>query len=273
MVERSPLACASIYKKCLVPSAIALLVLMGCGIPHDNPLDPANPGSSRTKKIMIEAFVNLQPGPPSDVCGFMVDALDSLASLYPDRVVIAEYHRNAQNYPTPLHLAENEILYQHYWNALDSSSRGVRGMPDVFINGTEARVQGASDKASAFFRLQQAVTARESEIGRYTIEVGATVSGNRVTPQVTIARLGNSDVENLLVRAVLVSRISSPRFTRVVSGAVTGTVIGRLNRGQIMKITLPSLQSDASVPRELIACVCDRDQKTIYQVEKARISP
>jgi len=145
-------------------------------------------------------------------------------------------------------------------------------MPDVFINGTEARIQGASDKASAFFRLQQAVLARASDIGRYTIELEASVSAGRVTPQVTLARLGDSDAENLLVKAVLVSRIASPRYTRVVSGAVTGTVIDRLNRGQIMKITLPSMQSDASVPRELIACVCDRDQRTIFEVEKVRIS-
>ena len=265
------MACRSIFKKCLYAAAVAVLVIAGCNIPHDNPLDPANPGSSSPGKIMIEAFVNLEPGLPLEICGYMVDALDSLASLYPDQVVIAEYHRNVKNFPTPFHRAENEILYQHYWDALDSTVRGMKGIPDVFINGTEARVQGASDKASAFFRLQQAVLSRASDAGLYTIEIEASVSGSQITPQVTLARLGNSDAENLLVKAVLVSRIAFPRYTRVVSGAVTGTVIDRLNRGQIMKITLPSMQSDASVPRELIACVCDRDQKTIFEVKKVRI--
>jgi hypothetical protein len=265
------LAFGSNSKKFLFGAAVAALAWTGCDIPHDNPLDPANPGSSRTKKIMIEAFVNLESGLPLEICGIMVDALDSLASLYPDQVVIAEYHRDVQNFPTPFHRAENEILYQHYWDTLDSTRRGIKGMPDVFINGTEARVQGASDKASAFLRLQQAVLARSSDIGRYTIELEAAVSGGRITPQVTIARLGNSDAENLLVKAVLVSRIASPRYAHVVSGSVTGTVIDRLNGGQIMKITLPSIQSDASVQRELIACLCDRDQSMIYQVEKVRI--
>jgi hypothetical protein len=254
------------FKKVLHPAAVAVLVLMGCDIPHDNPLDPANPGSSRPRKIIIEAFVNLSTDFPYD--GYVVDALDSLSTLYPDRIAIAEYHRNVQNYHTKYHRDENEVLYRHYLEVIGSDLKGV---PDVFINGTETRIPGASDKASAFFRLQQAVLAHASDTGLYTIEIEASVSEGRVTPYVTLARLGNSDAGSLIVKAVLISRIASPRYNRVVSGSVSGTVIDRLNRGQIMKITLPSMQSDASVPRELIAYVCDRDQKTIYEVEKVRI--
>ena len=265
-MEKSSLGFGSNFKKCLLGAAVTALAWTGCDIPHDNPLDPMNPASARPAKIMIEAFVNLRTGFPYDE--YMVDALDSLAALYPDLVVIAEYHKNVQNFLTPYHRDENEVLYRHYLDAIGSN---LKGLPDVFINGTESRIQGAADKASAFFRLQQCVIARASAVGHFSIEIAAAVAGNQVTPQVTLARLGNSDAENLRVKAVLVSRIASPRYTRVVTGAVSGTEIGRLTRGQILKISLPSMQADDSVPRELIAYVCDRDEKNIYQVEKIRI--
>jgi len=215
---------------------------------------------------MIEAFVNLRTGLPYDE--YMVDALDSLADLYPDLVVIAEYHRNVQDFLTPYHRDENEVLYQHYLDAIGSN---LKGLPDVFINGTGFRIQGAADEASAFFRLQEIVLPLLSASAAFSIEIEATASGDQVTPRVTLARLGNSDAENLLVKAVLVSKIAEPRYARVVTGAATGTEIGRLNRGQILKISLPAVRTGDSVPHELIAYVCDRDEKMIYQVEKIRI--
>jgi hypothetical protein len=250
----------------LLAAVLTALAWTGCDIPRDNPLDPMNPASSRPAKIMIEAFVNLHTGFPYDE--YMVDALDSLTGIYPD-VVIAEYHRNTQDFQTPYHRDENEVLYQHYLDALGSNLKGV---PDVFINGTESRIQGASDKASAFFRLQQAVLSRAPSVSRFSIEITAAVQAGQVTPQVTLARLGDSGAEGpLLVKAVLVSRIASPRYTRVVSGASKSTEISSLGRGQILKITLPPMQANASVQSELIAYVCDRDETLIYQVEKIRI--
>jgi hypothetical protein len=215
---------------------------------------------------MIEVFVNLHTGFPYDE--YMVGALDSLAGMYPD-VVIAEYHRNTRDFQTPYHRDENEVLYLHYLEAIGSD---LKGMPDVFINGTESRIQGASDKASAFFRLQQTVLGRTPALSRFYIEISAAVQAGQITPTVTLARLGDTDSEeSLLVKAVLVSRIAAPLYTRVVTGTVKSAEIGRLSHGKTKKISLPAMQFDDSVPTELIAYVCDRNETRIYQVEKIRI--
>ncbi|MDM7924458.1 MAG: hypothetical protein QUS35_00390 [bacterium] len=110
--------------------AALLLLCAACELPRDNPLDPRNPDSRRPKRILIEAFVNMRTGEPFD--GYAIEALDSLESVYGDRVAVIEYHRNAGGFVTPLHRSENDILYGRYLAAAGSDNRGV---PDVFVDG------------------------------------------------------------------------------------------------------------------------------------------
>jgi hypothetical protein len=255
------------FKKILPWTAAAFLLASGCNIPRDNPLDPKNPESTRPRKIMIEAFVNIETGFPYD--GYMAAALDSLAGMYPDRVTFAEYYRNVQNYTTSYFLSENEILYEHYLGLFGADDKCV---PDVFINGSEARIRGASSVVSALFRLQQILLSRMSESCKFSMEVKYSVAGRQIVPEITLVRLGDSDAPNLLVRAVLVSRMDA-LHRRVVTASVKSPLIEQLVRGEIKKISLPSMQADFSVKTEMIAILCDQDERVISQCETCRINP
>jgi hypothetical protein len=244
-----------------------LFLLWGCDIPRDNPLDPKNPDSCRSRKIMIEAFVNLETGSPYDA--YMTAALDSLVKRYPDRVLVAEYYRNVQNFKTPYHLSENDVLYGHY---LEVFQDNLKGLPDVFINGTEARIQGASSMEAALFRLQQGISSRITDISEFSMEMAYSVNGSQITPTVTLARLGNSDAEVLLVKIVLISRMDN-LHRRVVTASVKSPRIAQLDHGEIQKINLSPIQIDFSVDNSLLAFVCDEDERIISQCESIRVKP
>ena len=83
---------------------ILILFLVECqNIPRDNPLDPKNPESFSSLNILIEAFVNTAN--PHRYNEYMLAALDSILNSYPNRVVIAEYHRNTEVYLDTYHRA------------------------------------------------------------------------------------------------------------------------------------------------------------------------
>jgi hypothetical protein len=221
--------------------AAVLLAASGCDLPRDNPLDPKNPSSARPRKILVEAFVNLHTGQPFDA--YAVDALDSLAGVYSDRLVIAEVHRNVQQYTTPYHRSENEILYDQYLAALGSDQKGV---PDVFVNGTEARIQGAASLEFAFFRIQQAVLAFLSDESAFSLDIRADTNAEGVTPVVSVARLGDQDATDLVVKAMLICRTSEPRIRRVVLGTSKSAFVPLLKHGEFRTLELPLIPSDGN---------------------------
>lgn len=216
---------------------------------------------------MIEAFVNLETGFPYD--GYMTAALDSLVKRYPDRVLVAEYYRNVQNYKTPHDLSENEVLYERYLNYL---SPNIKSVPDVFINGSEARIQGASSVESALFRLQQIISNRISDLSEFSMEMTYSVNGRQISPTVTLAKLGNTDAQNLLVKIVLISRMDN-LHRRVVTASVKSPRIAQMDHGEIQKIDFSPIQIDFSVENRVLAVVCDQDERIIHQSESIRVKP
>ncbi len=236
-------------------------LLLACGdIPRDNPLDPKNPDSYCAQKIVIEAFVNT--GNPYPYNQYMLVALDSLADLYPEQLVIAEYHRNTEQYLDSLHLNENELLYQHYLQVLGSSLKAV---PDVFINGVEQHVQGASSVQSALFRLQQAVLSDFTKNSYFTMELSYQLHGTKIIPVVTLARLGREEATNILLKAIIIARQDELYHKRTVRGSTKSGLIPTLSPGDFKTIELPELEIDAVDPCSLIVYVVDKNERTIYQ--------
>jgi len=253
------------FKKFIV-TLFPLLFLLRCSIPRDNILDPQNPDSFKSHQIMIEAFVNTEN--PYLYNEYMLSALDSLLQLYKNQLVVVEYHRNTDDYQSDYHLAENEILYQTYLEALDSSLKGV---PDVFINGVESRIQGASSISSALFRLQEAILPRLSNISHITIELDYRIEDDYVTPLVTIARLGSEDANDLILRAVLVSKMDNNYHKRVVRRSVEGLDISIIKHGEIQKQTLPDIQLNGESENQLIVYVAGKNNHIIYQSASLKI--
>jgi hypothetical protein len=247
-------------------AAAVLLSAAACDLPRDNPLDPRNPHSQRPKRILLEAFVNLHTDRPYDA--YAVEALDSLEGMYGDRIAIIEYHRNVGDWVTPYHRSENDILYGQY---LEAARSGLKGAPDVFIDGSEGRVQGASSAASAFSRIQQVLLAGLPEPGRYSIEARLDASGGEMRPTVTVARLGSVDASGIRIRAVLLAGMDRALQKRVAAGFTESAVIGTLRAGETRTVTLPSMPVDLRTARECVVLVSDDADRTVYQCEKFTI--
>jgi hypothetical protein len=243
-------------------AAAVLLSAASCDLPRDNPLDPRNPHSQRPKRILLEAFVNLHTGQPYDA--YAVEALDSLESVYGNRIAIIEYHRNVGDKVTPYHRSENDILYGNYLEAAKSDRRGA---PDVFVDGPGGRVQGASSAASVFRRIQQLLLADLPEPGLFTVEARLAVTSGELRPTVTVARLGSSDASGIRIRAVVTARMDDALQKRVAAGFTESAAIGTLRPGETRTVTLPSIPVDARTARECTVLVTDDGTGTVYQCE------
>jgi hypothetical protein len=93
-----------------------------------------------------------------------------------------------------------------------------------------------------------------------------------LTPTVTLARLGDSDAEDLLVKAVVVSRIAEPNLTRVVVSDAERKEIDILKHGEIQTVEFDEMTVDPSLPNDLIVILCDKGENTVFQCEKMRVS-
>jgi hypothetical protein len=239
---------------------ITVVLLTACGnIPRDNPLDPKNPNSFHSKRVLIEAFVNTQN--PFRYNEYMITAIDSLYILYPNQLIIAEYHRNTDQYKDPYHLHENEWLYQNYLNDTNS----LKGVPDVFINGAENRVQGASSVESALFRLQEVILPQLTQNSYFLLEFNYHILDEKMTPHITLTRLGDKNIENILVKAVLTSQMDTIYHKRIVRGSVKSSLIPLLSHGEVIDLSLPEILIDSSLLNHLIIYITDQTERFVYQ--------
>jgi len=243
------------------------LLLTACeDIPRDNILDPKNPSGTRPQIISLEAFVNTNIEIPFDYNFQLLEALNQLESKYEHQIVILEYHRNVQNYIDPDHSIENEALYTKYVDYAQPDSKGV---PDVFINGTKVRVQGAYDAAgSTKIRLEQAIEPLLIRNSSYAIEpkINKISAGYEISA--IIARLGTSTGINLLVKAVFISQDENEYQRRVVKLIYKSNVITEIEPGEIKEVNFPVYQKIDQNPGSVIFFITSDDEVQIYQTLK-----
>jgi len=239
---------------------MALLLISCKDIPRDNLLDPQNPESYQESIILLEAFVNTNN--PYSYNQWALQAIDSIADIYGSRVVIAEYHRKTSLYNDSLFNQLFELLYDKY---VQNSVSPVKGVPDVFINGTGNRVQGASSVSSVMSRLNAVLADQVILENHYTLQPGEVkINGSEMSASCTIARLGNRSSENLLLKMILLQRINNQELKRVVRDLKKSTVISRLEAGEIKTIIFDSV-SFSENPDEIIFCLTSSDELTVYQ--------
>jgi hypothetical protein len=239
---------------------MALLLISCKDIPRDNLLDPQNPDSYQESTILLEAFVNTNN--PYNYNQWALQALDSIAEIYGSRVVIAEYHRNTSQYTDPFADPLFELLYDKY---VQNSASPVKGVPDIFINGTGNRVQGASSVSSVLSRLNAVLADQVILENQFTLQPGEVkINGSEVNASCTIARLGNRSSENLLLKMILLQRINNQELKRVVRDLKKSTVISRLEAGEIKTINFDPV-SFSENPDEIIFNLTSSDELTVYQ--------
>ena len=251
------------YFKYLKYLLLLSVIIYSCDdIERDNILDPKNPSSHRPHVISVEAFVNTNDSLPYNYNIFLLEALDQLETIYMGKITIAEYHRKINNdYPDGYDSNDNEILYNTYFQGINS---GIKGVPDVFVNGIESRVQGASSAASVLFRLQEVLNPMVSQNSYFTIEPLITQDGNDHIISAKIARLGSTDAEHIIMKAVIISKYDNGLHERVVTEYLKSQEIENISNGEIKEINIgetPISQLESKV----IFMITSEDELQVFQ--------
>jgi hypothetical protein len=249
---------------------IFIAVFWGCeDIDRDNILDPKNPASERPQIITVEAFVNTTDSIFNDYNRHLLLALNDFKADYNEKITIAEHHRKINNqYDDGYVLINSEILYDNYFQGF---ANGIKGVPDVFINGIEARVQGASSPASVLFRLQQAIDSLVSKNSFFTIEPDIIKDGNEYNISATIARLGSTDAEDILLKAIITTEFDNNLHQRVVTEILKSQVISKFANGEIKEVNLGDV-SISQYESKVIFMITSEDELDVWQSLKVDLN-
>jgi hypothetical protein len=184
-----------------------LLLLVACeDLERNNPIDPQNPNSERRRVVFVEAFVNDN----APFSAFALQALDSLAATFSQQqVVIVEHHLPSAKFLDAEALPESADRYK----ILTTAGPAV---PDLFFNGSQSRVQGASTTGTAVFRYRNAIQAEIDKVAHFTIEVKKTISANRIEIDATVARLGKDELSQFAVTAMIAEDLGAAGHHHVV---------------------------------------------------------
>ena len=184
-----------------------LLLLVACeNLERNNPLDPKNPGSERRRVVFVEAFVN----DTAPFSAFAVQALDSLAATFhQQQVVIVEHHLPSAKFIDAVALSESADRYKILTTAAPA-------VPDLFFNGAQNRVQGASTTGTAAFRYRHAIQTEIDKVAHFTIEAQKTISANQIDIEATVARLGNESFSQFAVTAMIAEDLGAAGHHHVV---------------------------------------------------------
>jgi hypothetical protein len=210
---------------------------------------------------LLEAFVNTNNPLPYNQ--WALQALDEIKALHDIRILIAEYHRNTRQYTDPL--ADTLIFEPIYENYVENSDPNLKGVPDIFINGTKGRVQGASSTSNVASRLNDILANQVILNNHYILEPAEiTLNSSQLSASCKIARLGSQSAEDLLLRVILIKQIDNQFLKRVVIDVKRSNTISNLNAGEIRTIGFDSINFTER-PDKVIFSLISSDELTIYQ--------
>jgi len=237
-----------------------LAIFSACkDIPRDNLLDPKNPDSYRAQMISLEAFVNTENDQMYNE--YMLSALKIIADRYPGKVVVAQYHRNTISYTDSLAIPENETLYEKYINKYDA----LKGVPDVFINGSLYRIKGSSSIDSAVDRVDAAMQSLLIENSFFTIEPTVVKNDSKISLSAKIARLGSQSISDIIVTASITEQIDSENNTRVVRNIENSNLIPRLQPGEQKEIKFSDIPVNNEANLHILFAVKSSESMIVHQ--------
>jgi hypothetical protein len=235
-------------------------LLFSCkDIPRDNVLDPKNPDSYRAQVISLEAFVNTENDQLYNE--YMISALETVVDRYPGKVLIMYYHRNTTHFTDSLAIPENEILYEQYIGEFDD----LKGVPDVFINGSYDRIKGASSVESAIERIDNAIQPLLIENTFFTIEPVVKRDNSKISISTKIARLGSQSTSDVIVRAIVAEELDSNDNSRVVRFTEISNLIPRLEPGEQKEIKFSDVSINTSNDLYVLFTVTSSQELVIHQ--------
>jgi hypothetical protein len=254
--------------------SVLVIISISCSeIERDNILDPKNSSSKRESVVLLEAFINTNTdAPPYNF--HVLDAIDFLSESYGSRMLWVEYHRATNEYSDPL--AEDGRLSSIIGNTyndytINYKSGRTKGAPDLFINGAENRVQGASNADNVVTRtVPFASEILDNSESLYTIE--AEVDKANLSGKYRVARLGNHRSDKLKLRILYTydSGETGKRTVSYISDEINIDEIdpGKFFEGDFVKEDFgPNINLD-KVEKAIFILKDENDTKVLYAIEK-----
>ena len=214
--------------------------------------------------VLIEAFVNTNKQLADSVQynQNMLSALYQLQTKYSDRIIVAVHHRNLANYQDPLAIFESEDVYLRYLQAEDEP---VKGVPDVFINGSVARVQGATSSGNAAYRLETALQPLLIENSYFTIEPEVHVNNGTLTCRLTIARLGDAVADDILAKMLVLQDVDDQWERYAVRAMRRSNLIPEIVPGDRKEISFSDVKGLEGYPTRVVISLVSEDEYTVFQ--------
>jgi hypothetical protein len=251
------------------PCVFSLILIFsgffGCkDIPRDNPLDPKNPSSIRAQTVLIEAFVNTNAQLADSVQynQNMLTALYQLQIKYDTKITVAVHHRNLASYQDPLAIFESEDVYLRY---LQTEDEPVKGVPDVFINGSDTRIQGATTSTNALYRLETALQPLLIANSYFTIEPEVHLNNGTLSCKLTIARLGDSASDDILAKMLVLQDVGNQWERNAVRAMRRSNLIPEILPGDRKEISFSDVTGLETHPTRVVISVVSEDEYTIFQ--------
>jgi len=243
---------------------VLILLFAGCGdLDRTNPLDPQNPDSIRGETVLVESFVNESGG---TVIESSVNAFERILKEYGAETFIYMEHHVEKTKGTDVHALEASL--SRYLSLVPQTAE--QAIPDVFFNGIQGRVQGASDEESAYLRYSAEL---EKELGRkttFTIEAAARLQAGNISVSAKIAKLGNTDAEEIVVSLAVTEKVAG-RLRKIVRAFIPVDTIGDLKHGEIKSLSRDVAIQPEWNPDDLEIVVIVHNSRTlvVYQSERA----
>ncbi len=230
-------------------------------------MDPKNPDSYSKSIVLVEAFVNVAH--PSPYNGYVLEALKEIDENDSDNVIVVEYHRDlTQNgfYDDPYNDEELSLRFtQLQERYLQEWPDAIRGVPDVYINGGNRRVAGASSKSSVLNRMQLYLDEVTDIQNRYSIEVDLQYPGqDQIDIKARVASLGNQASVDLRLRFMFVKDHQTSQASRAVNYLEDGVLVGKIDAGSYKEIRLATINFDTMPDYAVISLTSD-DGSEVYQ--------
>jgi len=253
----------------LFPIIILCLFVFDCAdLDRDNPLDPKNPNSSVDQAILVELFVNNGTG--FEYCNYALDAIEKLAQRaeFKNNLYVLEYHLTNKTSEWLDGYAMDEFNQRYYQYVPNLSERGI---PDAMFNGLVNRVQGASFE-NIENRYAEAADQFLGQSCYFYIDAEKQISNNSIQLEVTVARYGKSDTDNIDLNAILYEDMGTTRHHYVTRKILQKQTIAKIKHGEVKSFHFSEQLPQIKNINNLFVLIFLQDQqsanKEVLQVAK-----
>ncbi len=194
-----------------------------------------------------------------------VEGLDAVKTRFGDQVIIVEYHRNVAGYQDPF-ADTTKCVFTELHKEYTENELVPMGVPDIFINGLNGRVSGASSAENVADQVVLEVLNPVAEKNYFRIEPDVEIgSNNSLQVNCKIAALGNKTFSDLRVRLIFLKAYTVPiPDERVAVDMIKSDILPNIGKGEVIeKIFSPV--TFLELPDKVVISVLSTDGKHVLQ--------